>query len=645
MATTLAVVGALAGAYSANRQASAANAAGRAGQSGRTDQYNEQTPYHASLLEPDINNILWAQRHLVETGGVPQIDPRTGQLVYTSRDQVGLPGQAGGPQAQPTGANIGAGTAAATGSAARTGGAGAAGGSGAGGSFGGYTAAQLRADPALVGRLGANARARWEASGGGAGGSGVGSAAAGPNLSTPEGIFGEVARRGLDAGNSATQTQARNAIGNMLGAAGGGGPESTGFEGYNPVLDRLTQRLETDADSRSGYDLMRGFLGETGRAGGGTGNPNAYDGSAATQAGPVRVNYGALGTGAGGGAMSAENVEWINSNGASGTPPAAYGPGGSAGGGVPDTMAAQSFFGDQTRVMFDEPANDAELSDLISRMNADVEKGMFRDLAQLNAAASGSGRFGGSMWKGLSNDAREESISEMGENAARVRVGDRESRRSARHNALGMVNARDLGLLGANVQREGIAAGERASASANAGNAAALDAQMNLARRGQDLSAIGSMMDYDRSGMNTLAGVGDRLSGDRLGAVGLVPGLEGVGLSGISAALGAGGGLTDLRGQQVQRQIAGQQAGIARLGLNMDASRFNAGQAQGQVNDYMNLIRTIGGMGGNSHTSGTNVVAGAGGGVNTTAATLQGALGGGLAGYGAYQSYAGGGRY
>jgi hypothetical protein len=121
----------------------------------------------------------------------------------------------------------------------------------------------------------------------------------------------------------------------------------------------------------------------------------------------------------------------------------------------------------------------------------------------------------------------------------------------------------------------------------------------------------------------------------------MVPGLEGIGLQGLQSALGAGGGMTDLRGQDIQRQIANQQASTARAGLNLQRQgmnqqlgMYNASQQQGAVNDYLRTILSIGGLGGTSTTTGTNVQPGLG--VNPTGAALQGALGGASTAAGIY---------
>lgn len=629
-----------------------------------TDQTTTQTPYREDLYWSDIEAVLNMQRDMVNRGPV-QVG-RNGELIYTAnpgaapnpterRDQQldrarqeladwqagggrrtgGGPGDRdipghedpGGPEFGPgSGAHLGGAGFTKSGTATGTGGTGGA--RSAGNTRAPETWTNARgetmtrnAQGKAVKATGANAPRPT---------TGGGLTAPGPNLSTPQGIFSEVARRGLDAGNTATQNQARGVMANIWGdAAGEGGSaaggERTGFEGYNPILDRLTGTLEGDVEDRVGRDLLLEFLNENNRGGGGGARPGAVGpgGTAGTGSGPLTTaNVG--------GGIPPWHPNYPGNQG---------GPGTGYTGGVPDTMAADSFFGTQTRRMFDEQANDAELQALIDSMNEDTERGMFRDLAQLDASAQGTGRFGGGLFAGLSRDAREEALQEMNKTSSQVRIGDREARRNALLNALNQVNTRDLGLLGANVQREGIAAGERSSAAASAAAAGAQADQIALARRGQDLSALGALMDNERFSLGQLGDVGGQLSGDRLASLGMVPGLEGIGLSGINAALGAGGGLTDLRGQDIQRQIAGQQAGIARQGLDFQRGVFNAGQQQGQVNDYLRTIMGISGLGGTSRTQGQNVMPGLG--VSPTGAALMGGLGGASTGYGIGQQWRG----
>lgn len=563
--TWAAVAGAVIGAVGSYASAKKANKQKKSW----TEQESTQNPYMADNINPRLEDIINLQGQLVDRGS-PQVGPN-GQIYYDS-----LPGRGGQTTPGPGPGYPGGG------------------GPGRGGNNSkkkkGKGGGQLRGAVATTNTPGTAPPA------------------------SAEDIFRQAADRGFAAGDTATQEQARTAMGNILGAAGGGGPESTGFEGYNPILDRLATGLGSDFDERSGRDLLLGFLNENGR--GGAGNPPAAP---------------RPGGGRGGGANVRYNYQRAERD--PGTGGVRVGPNQ----GVPDTMIPESYFGTETRKIMDEEANQKELEDMISLMNEDVERGMYRDLASLDAAAQGSGRFGGDMFMGMSRDAREEALQEMSKNAAKVRVGDREARRQARLAALGGVNTRDLSLLNANVQREGIAAGERNAASAASAAGAGAAEAAELARRGQDLSALGALLDYEKFGTGQLGDIGSQLSSDRMNTLGLVPGLEGIGLQGLNVALGGGQGLADIRANAANAANARAGINVQRQGQLQNLGMFNAGQQQGLVNDYLRTMMGIGGMGGTSVTRGTNVQPGAG--VSPMGSAMMGALGGASTGAGIGQYF------
>lgn len=579
---------AVVGAVSANQQAKAANKP----RNGYTDQTTTQNPYWADQLGPDIGQLIDFQRGI--TGrGTPQVDSK-GNVYY-----VPLPTQNNHNPSGSTAANTGAGKGrAGKGPATWTNAKGQTMTTGPGGKAVPYTGAPATGagTPSPTGPTT-------------------------PAYDNPNAILSEVARRGFDAGNTPTITGARNAMANIWGAAGksggsAGNGEETGFEGYNPILDRLTGTLESDVERRNGRDLLENFLGVGNGNGNGGGGYLGGTGSGGSGVGGSRGGGGSGGRYAG--VVAGGDLR----------------PGGSAvGGSVPDTMAVPSFFADQTRRMFDDPGNDADIQAMIDAMNADAARSLYADQAALDAAAQGSGRLGGDTWKGMANDARRTANESMLANAAGVRVGDRNARRQAQLAALGLVNQRDLGLLDANTSRENASMAASASAGASADAAA-------LARRGQDLQAIGALMDDERYSLGQLGQLGGQLSGDRLSSLGMVPGLEGVGLSGLNAALGAGGQFVDMRGQDTALRQSQIGAGTQRAAMNQQLGIFNASQGQQQVNDYLRTIMGIGSMGGTSHTSGTNVQPGLG--VSPTGAALQGALGGAATGMGMYYQYGGG---
>ncbi len=585
--TWWAVGTAVVGAVASKQQADAANKK----KTSWTDQTTTQNPYFAGQMNPDIEEVLNYQRGLVQRGA-PQINSK-GQVTYSAIPTGKRPGglDSYSDPNDPRFKN----------------------------NFPGPKNGGVPRPDDTTGPKSTFSESR---AGGGKNGKGKGGggkklatgtpAASGPAPKSAADIFRDVAARGMEAGNTESMEQARAATGNILGAAGGGGPETTGFEKYNPILDRLAGTLEGDVGNRTGRDLLLGFLNENGRGGNG-GNAGGGGGAQIGR----NVSYASQGT------KAAKLAQLTNPN--------------ANASGVPDTMVPESYFGTETRKLMDEQANESELAGLIEAMNQDTEKGMFRDMAQLDAAAAGSGRFGGDMWKGMSGDAREEALQEMLKTSSGVRMNDREARRQARLAALQGVNQRDLGLLGANVQREGIAASERSAGASAGASAQGMADQIALAKRGQDLSALDALMDSEQFSLGQLGDVGAQLSGDRLSAMGMVPGMEGVGLSGLSAALGGGQGLNDITQMQNQFKLGQGSLGIQRQGLNQQLGMFNAGQSQASVDNYLRTLMGVGGMGGTSRLVGQNVVPGAG--VSPTGAALMGGVGGALAGYGATRGY------
>lgn len=619
MAWIAPIAGAVIGAVASKQGADAANKP----KNSSTNQTTTQNPWLSGVITPDIGQVLDYQRGMIQRGA-PQVDAH-GNITYarlpTGDEPVPQSTQNfGNPNYRPP----------IVGSGGQGGGGGSAGGgnnggglptkAGTGGGGGTWTNAKGQVVTLGAGRKVVPASGGGGTSGGPAPGPGT------PAYNDPNSILSEVARRGFAAGGTGTITGARNAMANIWGDAGqiGGsaaGGEQTGFGRYNPVLDRLTGTLEQDVADRNGRDLLLGFLGEDGRGGGGAGGAGGGSGNGGYDP------YAGGGYSGGGGGGTWTGAGWTQQQPQS---PASYG-------GVPDTMAPESYFGTQTRRMFDDPTNDADLQTVIDSMNADAQRGMYADMAQLDAASQGSGRLGGDTWKAMAGDTRRTAQESMLANSANVRLTDRQQRTQAKLAALGLIDQRDLGLLGANVQRDGYASNERISAGNNAASAAGSADQLALARRGQDLSAIGSLMDNERYSLGQLGQVGGQLSQDRLSSLGMVPGLEGVGLSGLNAALGAGGQYVDMRGQDTALKQTQIGAGTQRAAMAQQLGLWNAGSQQNAVNSYLQTLMGIGGMGGTSHTEGTNVVPGMG--VSSTGAALQGALGGAAAGYGIYQQY------
>lgn len=373
-----------------------------------------------------------------------------------------------------------------------------------------------------------------------------------------------------------------------------GASAGTGFEGYNPILAGVANELG-GSSMEIPADLLMQFLGENNRAGGG--GPAAGQVGAGAAASPTGGGYGSR----------------------------VYYGGGGGGGQVPDTGSGSGLFQAEIQKMFDEGGHEQEIADLLDAMGKDVERQGFRDMADLEARAAGSGRFGGDWHAARIDDTKRAQAEEIAKISAQLRYGDLDAQRQAKIAALNLLNNRDIAAMSDRTANRSI--------SASAGSAAAgRDLQRELAAmensrllRGQDLSAIGALMQGEQFGLSGLMGLGDRLSSDRLNALSLGQGFENLGLSGLDRALGAAGGISGLESIDASARARG-------AANRREAALLNAQAPQRMINDYLNTVGAINAIGGGSHTYGTNVVPGAG--VNAGAAAAQGALGAGLAAYG-----------
>lgn len=546
------------GAYGAYQNAQQANKP----QNSTTNQTTTQTPFGVGLISPDIEAALDYQRQLMAAG------PR-----YIGGGGSGAPGGSAG----------GAGGGGTTGPAPHH--------------NGPATWTNARGETMMLGPGGQAVRAPAGAGGGASGGAGTPGAGGPP--AAPQGIDAisqAVATRGLNAGNDPTTVAAQTGVRNILSGQGGANSGGTGFQGYNPILDALSQHDLANMNSEDATALLHQFAG----AGGGGGNGAGGAGGSGGYGGPVWTgNPGSGGSGGGG---------WNNSGHGNTT---------SSGGNVPDTVGGNdSYFAQQVRQLMDQHANDADLQAIIDAQNADINRGMQGQLWGLDAQAQGTGRFGGDMWAGQAANARHDAAQQMGTFASGTRLNELAQRRAMEQGLLGQVNTRDLGAMSDATQRYGY---DTQAASSAAGNASAAAS----AARGQNLQALLALQQGEQFGTNQLSGIGQQLSQDQLGAINQSQGLAGVGLSGLGAANSAVGNLVGQQGNQMGLRAAQIAAGTARAGLNQQRDIFNAGAPQNAVNDYFNLLRGIGGMGGSSTTQGQNVVAGMG--VNPYTAGLLGA--------------------
>jgi hypothetical protein len=423
------------------------------------------------------------------------------------------------------------------------------------------------------------------------GGGGVGGARGPAGQSDITQLSNQIAQRGLQAGNDPTTRAAQQGVQNILSGQGGADSGGTGYQGFNPILDNLAQNLGGKLDNQNAANQIENFLG------------GAYGGSNANGSGGG--SYGVTPT---------DFTGYYRSNGMGGTV------GGSGGGLEPDSTVPSGLFNDKVKQLLDSKTNAADLQTLIDAQNADITKGMNQANWDLDAQAQGTGRFGGDMWKGLANDARTNAVRQMANASASTRLQDQAQRQSMYENLLGQVNTRDIAAMNDATNRYGISTSAAASGASAAANAAAT-------KRAQDLQALGMLMQNEQYNQGQYGDIGNSLSQDQLGAIGQSQGLAGIGLSGLGQANSAVGNLVGQLGAQNSLRAAQISGGNARAALNQQAAMYNSELPWNNVNNYMGLLRGIGGMGGSTTVQGQNVVPGAG--VNPYAAAAMG----GYAGY------------
>lgn len=367
---------------------------------------------------------------------------------------------------------------------------------------------------------------------------------------------------------------------------GATGPRSgTGFEGYNPILAGLAGTLGGSSLDEP-MNLLRGFLAERQANEGGAG-----DGSVAAS---------------GGGSFS-------------------FGSGGGGGGGVPPDLGGRGTFGRELDRIFSEEANEEQLAAVLDGVAEDIRREGFAQVADLAAAESGAGRFGGSHHTAQIAEAKERQAEEIAQISAQLRFGDLNERREARLQALSLLNSREVAAMQDMTQRAGISASSGSAAAGRELRRELAELENERLLRGQDLQAIGAMMEGQQFGLSGLMGLGERLSNDRLAALGLIPSIEQINLGGLGQAMGAGQGLLSLEEMDARARASNAANRRQIRMLELEAP-------QRLLNDYMRTVLGIASLGGESTVQGTNVQPGAG--LNPLASGIMGGLGAGLAGAG-----------
>lgn len=400
------------------------------------------------------------------------------------------------------------------------------------------------------------------------------------------------------------------------GAAAGGGPPSTlagklgqsastsgiigrmeGLPGQNAGMNSAAERYSTDLlEGRSSNPLLdpaqaaANNIGEDPRL------------SAFQDYLMGNLGVGGAGGGGGGGGLTPTNFTgYYQGNGHGGTvQPASY----ASSTGV-DAALRKMIAGE------DAPGLAAQAA----AIEAQVGRGRAENIKQLRARAVGSGFYGGDIYQQLEEGAVAQGDAQMAEQLAAARFG-------AFQNALGLGTQYDLGMAD-------IGARDRAT---SASSASAADS-LSVARRGQDLGALGNALQLGEEGrFGTAQGLGNLaslFSSDQKAALGGINDLAASRRGDLSAA-----GALSLGSDQAQNQLreAGISANASRANVNAQLGWakqqfYDPLSRLGQFNDIMNGAF---GNTGSVHTEGTDTRAGGGAGyVSPFGAALGGAAIGG----------------
>lgn len=435
---------------------------------------------------------------------------------------------------------------------------------------------------------------------------------------TPQAIFSATAQKGMNAGNDATTAAAQAANQRMSsGGADAAATGGSGFEKYNPILDRLDKATEGQ-DNTGGQAALSKFLSQAG--------------------------YGPDGAGTGTGPVG-PNGQPLNTGGGSFTAGGGYQSGGGAAG-IPDTAAQPGEFSNYIKGLLSQTVDSKDIQGVVDASSADAMTAYWNAARQQDAAAQGGGRFGG----GSYNADLTAGQAALGKQIAGVSAGTRltaaDQLRSAQLTGASQLNNRDIAAANDATNRYGISASAQSSGAATAAQAAAT-------YRAQNLAAIQSMLGHNEYSTTQLQGLGAQSSKDQTDSIGAAPGLAGISLAGVNAANAAGEGIVNQNQVDAQRAVGMGQVSVGRANVNLGQQQlglardqyqtgideYNAQAPANAMNEYMRTILGIYGSGGTSTTQGTNVVPGLG--LSPTGSAIAGGVGTGLAAYGAYNAYNG----
>lgn len=395
--------------------------------------------------------------------------------------------------------------------------------------------------------------------------------------------YNDLIDRGIDASNSDRLQVGDDYTKRLLG--------STNFDGQNDYLSSLWNELGgTSFDE--GIDLLKGFLGgkyggSGGSSGGGSAPQYMADGTRVATGGSFGGNYASRGPGG------------------------AAGAGSSGGGVIPDTMAQGGWVADRIRELFDparlDPKNDPTMQPYLDSLREQSMEAWAKEKASLDASAEGRGRYGGGLYSAMSGDLSARTAKELDRATAAALFGSREAALARQMEGLGTANQRDLAAMQDATQRYGI---DSAASSSSAASSAAAES----AARGQDLAAIGQLLNMQQFGLGMKQGIGNFFGQMQQGALGNIAGMQGasnqglgIGIQGANGLAGLDLGLAGLDIQKLmsQNQLKGSLASsnAARAGVNLQGRMWDEGAQQREIDNLLKIIMGVGGMG-NTQTGG-----------------------------------------
>lgn len=314
---------------------------------------------------------------------------------------------------------------------------------------------------------------------------------------------------------------------------------------------------------------------------------------------------------------------------------AARHPASGSGGQVPDTVGpSNSFFAQQIKALFDparlDPANDPTMQPTLQAMRRENGEDIMAAIQDLTAQAENQGAYGSGLYQAMTGRAREEGIESLDSAIAGLLHGAREGALGRQMQGLGETNTRDIAAMQDMTNRYGI---DAQSAAAGAGNAAAAAD----AAEGRRLQALNMLLGGQMDILGLRGNMANMTQSGQLGAMNGAMGLGNMGMQGLGMqgdiANNVLGSLLGYNNQQLQYDLGRRGIGVQRGQLDLANRQFQDQVSQGSLNDLLNIIMGIGGMGGTNNQPGQYIPSGP----DPFTAALMGGFGGYLQGRGAQQ--------